>query len=165
MRNLTHALLFIALTTSAGYADQTSQAAKHRIAVLDFNYGTVMSSSQAGFGTNQDIGKGISDLLIDRLISVNSGEILGSVTGKGESTRSGTNLLGGGAGGGTYGGGAAGMNSANFGQTIIGEAVTQAVTQLAQGLEQKNASIPTATRAPIDGLVADATGSEITINV
>src|ERR1700745_1189082 len=67
MRNLTHALLFIALTTSAGYADQTSQAAKHRIAVLDFNYGTVMSSSQAVFGTNQDIGKGISDLLIDRL--------------------------------------------------------------------------------------------------
>jgi hypothetical protein len=57
------------------------------------------------------------------------------------------------------------MNSANFSQTIIREAVTQAVTQLAQGLEQKTASIPTATRAPIDGLVADATGSEITINV
>ncbi len=33
---------------------------KHKVAVLDFSYGTVMSASQAVFGTNVDIGKGIS---------------------------------------------------------------------------------------------------------
>ena len=42
---------------------------RHRIAVLDFNYATVMSASQAVFGTNVDIGKGISDMLIDRLVN------------------------------------------------------------------------------------------------
>ena len=42
---------------------------RHRIAVLDFGYGTVMTSSQAVFGTNVDIGKGISDMLIDKMLS------------------------------------------------------------------------------------------------
>ena len=41
---------------------------KRRIAVLDFQYGTVMTSVQAVFGTNQDIGRGISDLLIDKFV-------------------------------------------------------------------------------------------------
>ena len=231
---------------------------RHRIAVLDFNYATVMTTSEAVFGSNQDIGKGISDMLIDRLtndgkyrviernalnkvlaeqnfsnsnradnstaakighvlgvdaiitgditqfgrddqnknlggvlgkwdkyglgnvntqkskavvaitarmIDVNTGEILASVSGKGESTRSGTNLLGAGGGGGTYGGGAGGMNSSNFAQTIIGEAVTQAVTQLAQGLEQKSANLPVAHAAPVAGLVADVSTNDIIINV
>lgn len=43
------------------------QAGKRRVAVLDFQYATVMSGVQAVFGTNQDIGRGIADLLIDRL--------------------------------------------------------------------------------------------------
>ena len=42
---------------------------KKKVAVLDFNYGTVKSSVQAIFGTNQDIGKGITDLLIDKLVN------------------------------------------------------------------------------------------------
>ncbi len=31
---------------------------RHRVAVMDFGYGTVMTSVQAMFGSNQDIGKG-----------------------------------------------------------------------------------------------------------
>jgi curli biogenesis system outer membrane secretion channel CsgG len=42
---------------------------RKRVAVLDFNYATVMTSVQAVFGTNQDIGKGITDLLIDKLVN------------------------------------------------------------------------------------------------
>ena len=39
------------------------------MAVLDFGYGTVMTSVQAIFGSNQDVGKGISDLLISELVN------------------------------------------------------------------------------------------------
>lgn len=42
---------------------------KRRVAVLDFNYATVMTSVQSIFGTNQDIGKGITDMLIDQLVN------------------------------------------------------------------------------------------------
>src|SRR5450631_1124172 len=250
------AILTLISLSAAGFGESSPQ--RHRIAVLDFNYATVMTASQAVFGTNQDIGKGISDILIDRLtnngtyrviernalnkvlaeqnfsnsnradtstaakighvlgvdaiitgditqfgrddqnknlggvlgkwdkygvgnvstqkskavvaitarmIDVNTGEILASVTGKGESTKSGANLLGAGGGGGTYAGGAGGMNSSNFAQTIIGEAVNQAVTQLAQGLEQKSANLSVAKASQVAGLVADASTSEIIINV
>jgi curli biogenesis system outer membrane secretion channel CsgG len=233
---------------------------KPRIAVLDFNYAAVMTTSQAVFGTNVDIGKGISDILIDRLVNdgtyrviernqidkilneqnfsnsnradastaakigrvlgvdavivgyitqfgrddeshslggvggnwgggvlghvgthsakaevaitarlidTNTGEILGSATGKGESKRSGANLLAGGAGSGGYGGGEAGMSSSNFAETIIGEATSDAVTQLAQGLIADSGKPPTV--APpavvIDALIADASTSDIIINV
>ena len=234
---------------------------RHRIAVLDFNYGTVMTTSQAVFGTQVDIGKGISDMLIDRLVNdgtyrviernqidkimneqnfsnsnradpstaakighilgvdavivgditqfgrddqskniggmlgkwgsgyglggvgthsakavvavtarlidTNTGEILASATGKGESKRSGTNLLGGGAGSAGYGGGAAGMNSSNFAQTIIGEATTQAITELAQSIVADNPRLPTLVAAPVvvSGLVADASTPDVIINV
>jgi hypothetical protein len=102
-----------------------------------------------------------------RLIDTNTGEILASATGKGESKRSGTNLLGGGAGTGGYGGGEAGMNSSNFAQTIIGEATNEAVTQLAQSLIADNAKLPTLVAAPVivSGLVADASTPDIIINV
>jgi len=256
MRRPTTVLLAITLASLTAFGQGAPQ--KHRIAVLDFSYATVMTTSQAVFGTNLDIGKGISDILIDRLtndgtyrviernainkvlaeqnfsnsnradsstaakighilgvdaiitgditqfgrddqnknlggvlghwdkygvgkvgtskakavvavtarmIDVNTGEILASVSGKGESTRSGTNLLGGGAGGGTYGGGEASMNSSNFAQTIIGEAVTQAVTQVAQGLEQKSETIPVPQAVLVSGLIADASSSDIIINV
>jgi curli biogenesis system outer membrane secretion channel CsgG len=42
---------------------------KKRVAVLDFDYATVQSGVAAIFGTNQDVGKGISDLLVDRLVA------------------------------------------------------------------------------------------------
>ena len=39
-----------------------------RIAVLDFDYATVQTYSQAMFGSNVDIGKGITDLLVTGLV-------------------------------------------------------------------------------------------------
>ena len=56
----------LAVTTLAA---PLSAQEKKRVAVLDFNYATVMNSVQAIFGTNQDIGKGITDLLIDKLVN------------------------------------------------------------------------------------------------
>ena len=43
-------------------------AQKKRVAVMDFEYGTVQGGVSAIFGTNVDIGKGIADLLVDRLV-------------------------------------------------------------------------------------------------
>jgi curli biogenesis system outer membrane secretion channel CsgG len=235
---------------------------RHRVAVLDFGYATVMSNSQAVFGTNVDIGKGIADMLIDkmlsdgtyrviernaiskvvneqnfsnsnradpataakighilgvdavitgditqfgrddenknyggavvgawshgalggfgkhkakavvavtvRMIDASTGEILASATGKGESQRSGTSLVGAGWGGGSGAGGGASMTSSNFAQTIIGEATTAAVTQVAQQLDGDSAKLPTAAPPPpvaVSGLVADASTSDIVIDV
>lgn len=234
---------------------------RHKVAVLDFNYATVMNAGQAIFGTQVDIGKGISDMLINqlvndgsyrviernaidkimkeqdfsnsnradtstaakighilgvdavitgditqfgrddqnrniggalgkwgagyglgnvgtskakavvqvtaRLIDVNTGEILASAAGKGESSRSGSLFSGGGAGTGGFGGGGVGMGSSNFGQTIIGEATNKAVVELAQNLEADSSKLPTivAPTVSVSGLVADASTSDIIINV
>jgi len=224
---------------------------KKRVAVMNFDYATVLSSVQALWGTDQDIGKGIADMLVDRLVnggvysviernqlakilaeqnfsnsdradpgsaakigrvlgvdaiiigsitqfgrddkSTNVGggalgnvtgrfgiggvhksqatavvqitarmidtstaEILASCPGTGQSSRSGTGLLG--SGGSVYGpeaGGGINMRSSNFGNTILGEATNKAVTQVAEGLEAKAASLPTVV-VSINGLVADA---------
>ena len=248
-------LIAAALTASLAFCQQPAE--KRRLAVLDFQYGTVMTSVQAIWGTTQDVGRGISDLLIDqlvkdgtylvierrdiskiiceqnfsnsdradpssaakigrllgvdsviigditqfgrddqskgvggalsrwdkfgvgnvgvhkakavvavtaRLIDVNTGEILASESGRGESSRSGTNLLGGGGAGGTAAGGDASMTSSNFSQTIIGEAVTGAVTQLATKLNGDSGRVPHQS-VQVNGLVADATGGTIVINV
>jgi curli biogenesis system outer membrane secretion channel CsgG len=244
----------VVLAAAPIFAQQTE---KRRVAVLDFQYATVMTSVQAVFGTNQDIGRGISDLVIDRLlktgnyrvierreigkimgeqnfsnsdradsstaakigkllgvdcviigditqfgrddhstggggalshwdhygignvkvgkskavvavtarlVDVNTGEILASESGRGESARSGTNLLGGGGSGWTGGGGSLDMGSSNFSQTIIGEAVASAVTDLSGKLDSDSARIPHET-VTVNGLVADATGNSLVINV
>jgi len=230
---------------------------KKRVAVMNFEYGTVSTSVAQIFGTNQDIGKGIADMLVDRLVNdgqysvierkaldkliteqnfsnsdradpssaarigkllgvdaivigsitefgrddkktniggfgaaagrfgvggigrseakavvqitarmvnVETGEILASVQGRGESKRSGTSLLGAGGGGGAAGGGGMSMGSSNFGATIIGEATNDAVTQCATGLDQKAASLPTRV-VVIDGLVADVDGTHLILNI
>ena len=49
----------------------SAQQKKKRVAVMDFDYATVRSGIAAIFGTDVDIGKGITDLIVDRL--VNSG--------------------------------------------------------------------------------------------
>jgi curli biogenesis system outer membrane secretion channel CsgG len=43
-------------------------AQKKRVAVLNFEYGTVKSNAQAIFGSDQDVGKGISDMLVQKLV-------------------------------------------------------------------------------------------------
>jgi curli biogenesis system outer membrane secretion channel CsgG len=258
MRKVVPVLISLLITGSALVAQQPI---KHKVAVLDFNYATVMSASQAVFGTNVDIGKGISDMLIDklvndgsyrviernqidkilkeqdfsnsnradtntaakighilgvdavitgditqfgrddqnkniggalgkwgsgyglggvgtskskavvqitaRMIDTSTGEILASASGKGESARSGAMLGGGGAGTGGGGGGGASMGSSNFAQTIIGEATTQAVANLAQSLASDSAKLPTivAPTVSVAGLVADASSPDVIVNV
>jgi curli biogenesis system outer membrane secretion channel CsgG len=41
---------------------------KKRVAVFDFDYATVQSYSSAMFGTNVDVGRGISDLTVKYLV-------------------------------------------------------------------------------------------------
>ena len=91
-----------------------------------------------------------------RMIDTSTAEILASASGKGESSRSGTGLIG--SGGSVYGpeaGAGIDMKSSNFGATILGEATNKAVADLAQQLDAKAGALPT-TVVQINGLVADA---------
>jgi curli biogenesis system outer membrane secretion channel CsgG len=230
---------------------------KKRVAVLNFDYATVQTTVAAVFGTNVDVGKGISDLLVQqlvtdgkysmiernaidkilneqnfansdrvdastaakigkilgvdavimgsitqfgrddqnktygggvatlnkfglgglqkreakavvgitaRMVDATTGEILAAVTGTGESTRKGTSLVGAGGGGGNAAGGGYDMTSKNFGETILGEAVHQAVTSMATQLDQKSDALPTR-KAEFSGLVADVSGNTIILNI
>jgi curli biogenesis system outer membrane secretion channel CsgG len=237
-----------------------AQTAKKRVAVLDFEYATVYGSVDAIFGTRVDVGKGIRDLLIDRLVQSGSFSviergavekilaeqnfgasgrvdpptaaqigkilgvdvlILGSITtfgrddttkkkgglggivvpvpiiggigvkkdkakavvgisfrmvatdtaeilhtgsAKGESTREGSSLALGGAAGGAFGAGGASMSSSNFGETIIGEAVNDAVKNLSELIKQKADTIPQH-KVTIDAMVADVSGKTVVINI
>jgi curli biogenesis system outer membrane secretion channel CsgG len=66
-------VLALLLAVAAGIVERPSAAQgapqrRPRIAVLDFDYATVMSSSSAMFGSNVDVGKGITDLLVTGLV-------------------------------------------------------------------------------------------------
>ncbi|HLJ25690.1 MAG TPA: CsgG/HfaB family protein [Candidatus Angelobacter sp.] len=234
-------------------------AQKKRVAIMDFEYATVHSNVAAIFGTDVDIGKGIGDMLVDRLVNdgkysvierkaldkilaeqnfsnsdradpssaakigkllgvnaiivgsitqfgrddkstgvggggfgryvpfgggggvkksegkavvqvtarlvdVNTGEILASAQGLGQSKRSSTSLGGFGVGSGGGGGGALDMHSSNFGATIIGEATNAAVTDVAAKLDASADKLPTTVIA-IDGMVADVSGNTLILNV
>jgi curli biogenesis system outer membrane secretion channel CsgG len=251
-------VIAIALAAAALVPVAAAQTPKKRVAVLDFDYATVRDRVSAIFGTDADIGKGIADLIVEklvqsgkysvierkaldkilaeqnlsnsdradsstaarlgrvlgvdaiimgsitqfgrddkstgvaggavsrvtgrfgiggvkrseanavvgisaRMVNTETAEILATAKGEGESTRKGTSLLG--AGGGSIAGaGAVDMTSANFANTIIGEAVNKAVGQLCGQLDQQAASLPSKA-VVISGLVADATGSELILNV
>lgn len=99
-----------------------------------------------------------------RIISTETAEILAVAEGKGESKRAGTSLLGAGGGIGGAGVGAFDMSSSNFADTILGEAVHQAVDSVAQQLDQSAGKLPTRT-VKVEGLVADATGETLILNV
>ena len=254
MRRFVYVLLI-----SLGFGSPAFAQQKKRVAVMNFDYATVQSYIASIFGADQDVGKGISDLLVDRLVKNGSyaviersaldkvlseqnfsnsdradpssaakiGKILGvdaiiigSITqfgrddqnktigggaiggltgrfgiggvqrrkakavvgisarvidtstaqilavasGKGESTRSGTSLVGAGGGGGNAGGGGYDMSSKNFADTLLGEAVGQAVDSVAQQLDQSASSLPTHVVA-VSGLVADVSGNTLILNV
>jgi curli biogenesis system outer membrane secretion channel CsgG len=60
-RSLRFALIFLVVASPC-------LAQKKRVAVLNFEYGTVKSNAQAIFGSDQDVGKGISDMLVQKLV-------------------------------------------------------------------------------------------------
>src|SRR6185503_19768307 len=59
-------ILGLAILLAAGVS---SGQRKTRVAVMNFDYGTVQSGVSAIFGVNQDVGKGIADLLVDKLVT------------------------------------------------------------------------------------------------
>jgi curli biogenesis system outer membrane secretion channel CsgG len=239
------AVAALALLAAGSQAQQ-----KKRVAVMNFDYATVQSSVASIFGSNQDIGKGIADMLVDklvndgtysvierkaldkilaeqnlsnsdradpmtaakigkvlgldaivigsitqfgrddkktsvaggglggltgrfglggvtkndskavvaitaRLVNTDTAEIMASATGRGESTRSGANLIGSGGSNTALGAGGLDMGSSNFANSILGEAVRSAVNTTAQQLEAKAGTMPTKVVA-LEGLVADA---------
>ena len=64
MRRINAFIVLFLICSATAFAQE-----KRRVAVMDFNYAAVSSSVAAMFGTNQDVGKGIVDLLIDRLVN------------------------------------------------------------------------------------------------
>ncbi|MGA2095491.1 MAG: CsgG/HfaB family protein [Candidatus Acidiferrum sp.] len=246
-----------AAAPAAGTPAAAPAGPKRLVAVMNFDYGTVKTVVASIFGTDQDVGKGITDLMVQklvtdgkyrvieraaldkiiaeqnfnnsdradpssaskigrilgvdtiilgsitkfgrddskvggvagghsgwtgmiagagkkeskavvaitaRLVNTTTGEILASVTGNGESSRSGL-FLGGGGGNGNSGGGAAfDMSSSNFSQTILGEAVNKAVADCATQLDAAAGNLPTI-KASYSGLVADVSGNTIIINI
>ncbi len=245
------------LLISAVFAVALQAQDKKRIAVMNFDYGTVSGVVASIFGSNVDVGKGIADMLVDRLVNdgkfsvierkaldkllaeqnfsnsdradpssaakigkllgvqaiivgsitqfgrddkntkigaggfgggrfgiggigkkeskavvqitarlvdVNTGEILVSAQGLGESKRGGTSLIGAGGGGGSGGGAGYDMSSSNFGATILGEATNEAVTSAAAKLNEASGKMPTVVIA-VDGLVADVSGNSLVLNV
>src|SRR5690348_6486263 len=245
-------------TTAAAAPGATApQGRKKRIAVFDFDYATVQTASSAAFGTNVDVGKGITDLLVKylvqdgtysvierqaldkilaeqnfsnsdranptsaaklgkllgvdaiivgsitqfgndtkntkigggggnwggfgvggfghkkskaivavdaRIVDIDTAEILGVADGKGESSRESTSLLGGGGNWHGWGSGAVDFGSSDFQQTILGEAVAKAVTDLSTGIIADNPKLQART-ITVEGLVAAVDGAQVVVNV
>lgn len=236
---------------------QDAPKRRPRIAVLDFDYGTVHTASSAMFGTDVDVGKGIVDLLVTglvkddtysvierkaldkimaeqnfsnsdradpssaakigkllgvdaiiegsitefgnetkktnlgggggnwhgfgvggfghsnskanvaitaRIINIDTGEIMAVADGKGQSSRSGTSMLGGGGNWSGWGGGHADFGSSDFQQTIIGEATKAAVDQLTTNLVAEAPKVGVRTIV-VEGLVAAVDSGQIILNV
>lgn len=62
------AVLALLLVASAAQAQEQKAPRKKRVAILDFDYGTVRSGVAALFGTDVDVGRGIGDLLVKHLV-------------------------------------------------------------------------------------------------
>jgi curli biogenesis system outer membrane secretion channel CsgG len=61
-------LLTLSIAPVRWTSAQQTAARKKRIAIMDFDYATVRSNSAAVFGTDIDIGKGITDMLVTFLV-------------------------------------------------------------------------------------------------
>jgi len=99
-----------------------------------------------------------------RIINIDTAEIMGVASGKGESSRESTSLLGGGGHGWSGGGGHVDFGSSDFQQTIIGEAVNNAVKELSAGLIADNPKLEART-ITVEGLVAAVDGGQVVLNV
>jgi len=62
-------LILPCLALFAFTAGAQTQPPKKRVAVMNFDYATVTTYVQQIFGSNQDIGKGIADMLVDKLVN------------------------------------------------------------------------------------------------
>jgi curli biogenesis system outer membrane secretion channel CsgG len=247
----------LAIPSAKAQSAPAAQGRKKRVAIFDFDYATVQSSTTAMFGTNVDVGKGISDLLVKylvqdgsysvierkamdkilaeqnfsnsdranpasaaklgkllgvdaiivgsitqfgndtkntnigggggnwggfgvggigrkkskaivavdaRIVDIDTAEILGVASGKGESERDSTSLLGGGGNWHGWGNGNVDFGSSDFQQTILGEAVNKAVKELSGEVIADNGKLQART-VSVEGLVAAVDGGQIVLNV
>jgi len=99
-----------------------------------------------------------------RIVNIDTAEIMGVADGKGESSRESTSLLGGGGNWHGWGGGNVDFGSSDFQQTILGEAVNAAVTQMSQGLIADAGKLEIRT-VQVEGLVAAVDGGQVILNV
>jgi curli biogenesis system outer membrane secretion channel CsgG len=99
-----------------------------------------------------------------RIIDINTGEVLASSTGRGQSSRSGLLLGGLVIGHGGFGAGSVNMNSSQFRETILGEATYAAVNDLSRQLNLFAHKVPSSLQ-DIRGLVADVSGNNVVLNV
>src|SRR5262245_969608 len=99
-----------------------------------------------------------------RIIDINTGEVLASSTGRGQSSRSGLLLGGLVIGHGGFGTGNVNMNSSQFRETILGEATFAAVNDLSRQLNLFAHKVPSSSQN-IRGLVADVSGNNVILNV
>jgi len=243
-------------TTPAG-SPAAPQGRKKRVAIFDFDYATVHSQVAAMFGSDVDVGKGISDLLVNnlvrdgsysvierkaldkilkeqnfsnsdradpnsaakigkllgvdaiivgsitqfgndnkntkvggaggglggfglggfshkkskavvaldaRIVDIDTAEILGVAEGKGESSRESTSFLGGGGNWNGFGAGGVDFGSSDFQNTIIGEAVKAAVTNMTTELVADKDKLVARTIV-VEGLVAAVDSGQIILNV
>ncbi len=250
-------LLVTATAQELAKAPAQSQTRKKRVAIIDFEYGTVRSASAALFGTDVDVGKGICDLLVKylvkdgsytvverraldkllaeqnfstsdranpataakigkilgldaiivgsitqfgketkdtkiggagggiggfgiggfghkkskaivaidaRMVDVDTAEILAVADGKGESKRESTSLIGGGGSWHGFGAGGVDFGSSDFQETIIGEAVKQAVEQLSGNVIAAKDKLQARTIV-VEGLVASVDADGVVLNV
>ncbi len=99
-----------------------------------------------------------------RLVNIDTAEIMGVATGKGESSRESTSLTGGGGNWHGWGGGNVDFGSSDFQQTIIGEAVNAAVTQMTTELVADNSKLEARTIS-VEGVVAAVDGGQVILNI
>ena len=59
---------FLILLFILTFALDSNAQTKKRVAVMNFEYGTVRDYVNTIFGGDQDVGKGIADLLVDKLV-------------------------------------------------------------------------------------------------
>ena len=104
-------------------------------------------------------------VLAYRLVDNESSEVVASGEARGESKRESKGGMAGFWTGGTLVGGGFSSNASNFGETIIGEAVMDAVTKLSADLSGRGADAAASAKAvEIEALVADVSGGSMTIN-
>jgi curli biogenesis system outer membrane secretion channel CsgG len=69
-------LAFVNGSAPQSASAQAASPRKPRVAVMDFDYATVQTSTSALFGTNVDVGKGITNLLITDLVKDGSYSVI-----------------------------------------------------------------------------------------
>jgi curli biogenesis system outer membrane secretion channel CsgG len=103
-------------------------------------------------------------MLDARIVDIDTAEILGVAEGKGESSRESTSFLGGGGNWHGFGAGGADFGSSDFQNTIIGEAVKAAVTNMTGELIADKDKLVARTIV-VEGLVAAVDSGQIILNV